>query len=81
MADDSVQIPTGELIDTTKITRADATVVERQRVVIASDTNQGEIVSVDGGRLQVSSGSITGLLQQLIKEVRDLKLALLDQLH
>lgn len=51
MADGYVQVApdsTGKKIDNAELTRADKTVVERQRVVLGSDENPSQQVSVAG---------------------------------
>lgn len=59
MADGSVQLPlegTGKKVDNSELTRADLTVVERQRIVVADDLDPTQQARVLGGALMVSQG-------------------------
>ena len=74
MADGVVQVPvdsTGKRIDTTELTRADAVVVERQRLVIADNEFFGNVARVmgDGSQL-VKQLSADELLLQILQELR-----------
>ncbi len=41
MADSTIPVNSGQFVDNTELTRTDGTVVNRQRIVLASDTETG----------------------------------------
>ena len=80
MADGYVQTApdsTGKKIDNSELTRADGTVVERQRVVIADDTNPASQARVNEGYVLVRADEITELLNALLIELKHIHLRLM----
>lgn len=70
MADGHVQVApdsTGKKVDNTEVTRADGTVVERQRIDIGDESDLPKVQ--------------TRLLHEILLELQRLRLALLDALH
>ncbi len=70
MADGFVQVApdsTGARIETTEITRADGTIVDRQRITVGDDDD-----------IQQQTNR---LLHQILIELQQLRLRLLDALH
>lgn len=68
MPDAYVQVATdgaGKKVDTSELTRADGTVVERQRVVIASPSDPNRLAEIDSEGVQVAGmGEIRFLLMR-----------------
>ncbi len=76
MADGTVEVNSGQLIDQSELTRTDGTVVERQRVVLASDTDTAEMVLVQDGALSVSSRELFSLLSEILLELKQINFSL-----
>lgn len=77
MADGTVQVfsddPTAKKVDTTELTRADGTVVERQRVVIG-DPSTSNFSAIDvNGELYVRADELNDVLKTMLIELRRIR--------
>lgn len=73
MADGTVRVSpdsTGKIIDTSELTRPDATVVERQRMVIADPDRPEALLSLS----MLKQGALLGEIRDLLREIRDFQL-------
>lgn len=64
---------TGKKIDNSQLTRADGTVVQRQRVVIGDDTDPAQQATVFGGDVYVRARDLQNVMEQILNELREIK--------
>lgn len=83
MADGYIQVAadgSGKKVDNAEITRADGTVVERQRVVQADNDDVGPMVTVGGeagrGEARAQDRSVRDLLQDIHETLRRIEAVL-----